>query len=61
MKVKELKEDLVTCNDDLEVRVMRDGDIPCSEAHQVEGAYIICEATEDFKSFDGVYLIWDDE
>lgn len=45
MKVKELKEYLVTCNDDLEVRVMRDGDIPCSEAHQVEGAYIICEAT----------------
>lgn len=60
MKVKELRSLLEACNDDFEVRIMRDGDIPCSESHQVEGAYVICRATGDFRPFDAVYLIWDE-
>lgn len=61
MKVKELKEYLGTCSDDLEIKVIRDGDIPGSEEHTVNGAYVICKATGDFKSLDAVYLVWDEE
>ncbi|CAK7076011.1 MAG: hypothetical protein EUB_03906 [Eubacterium sp.] len=39
MKIKELKEYLDACSDDLEIKIIRDGDIPDTEAHTVEGAY----------------------
>lgn len=60
MKVKELKECLAACSNDFEVKAIRDGDIPGSESHQVEGAYVICRETGDFKSLDAVYLVWDE-
>ncbi|MCB6569500.1 hypothetical protein LI142_08300 [Eubacterium limosum] len=60
MKVKELKKRLDTCNDDLEIKVIRDGDIPGSEEHTVNGAYVICEATENLEYLNAFYLVWDE-
>lgn len=61
MRVEELKEYLDACSDDLEIKIIRDGDIPDTEAHTVEGAYVICNATGEFKSLDAVYLVWDEK
>lgn len=60
MKVKELKEYISDCSDDLEVKVIRDGDIPGSEEHEVQGAYVICKATTDLGCLNAVYLVWDE-
>lgn len=60
MKVKELREYLAACNDDFEIKVIRDGDIPGSEAHKVEDAYVICRATGDLEYLNAVYLVWDE-
>lgn len=61
MNVKELKEYLKNCEDNLEILVIRDGDIPESESHKVDGLYVISNATEDFKGAEGVYLVYDEE
>ncbi len=61
MKIKELKEYLDICSDNLEIKVIRDGDIPDTEAHAVEGAYNICNATGDLECLDAVYLVWDEK
>lgn len=61
MKVKGLKEYLDACSDDLEIKIIRDGDIPDTEAHTVEGAYVICNATGDLECLNAVYLVWDEE
>lgn len=60
MKVEELKKYLDTCNDDLEINVIRDGDIPDTEAHTVQDAYVICKATGDLGYLNAVYLVWDE-
>lgn len=60
MKVEELRRYLGTCSDDLEIKVIRDGDIPGSEEHTVSGAYVICKATGDLGYLDAVYLVWDE-
>lgn len=60
MKAKELKEYFTACSDDLEIKVIRDGDIPDAEAHIVEGAYVICKATGDLEYLNAVYLVWDE-
>lgn len=61
MKVKELREYLDICRDDLEIKVIRDGDIPETEAHTVENAYVICKATGDLVYLNAVYLVWDED
>lgn len=61
MKVKELREYLDICRDDLEIKVIRDSDIPETEAHTAENAYVICKATGDLVYLNAVYLVWDEE
>ncbi|MBS5284718.1 MAG: hypothetical protein KHY46_12790 [Clostridiales bacterium] len=61
MRVEELKKYLDICSDNLEIKVIRDGDIPDTEARTVEGAYVICNATGELKTLDAVYLVWDEE
>lgn len=61
MKAKELKEYFTACNDDLEIKVIRDGDILDTEAHTVQDAYVICKATGDLEYLNAVYLVWYEE
>lgn len=61
MKVKELREYLDICRDDLEIKVIRDGDILDTEAHTVQDAYVICKATGDLVYLNAVYLVWDED
>lgn len=61
VKIKELKEYLKDCDDNLEFFVLRDGDIPDCESHKTIGLFEIPRATKNCENIQGVYLNYQED